>query len=147
MDRGLTRFYVVVPRTHVEHEAVGWAGGFGLSEGVSPELMRTAIEEDARRQEAELDRARRRAQERLDLMLSKIEGLGGQALGEVRSEEPLEAVEVILERESDLTEIIISTLPAGLSRWLKLDLPNRVMRLTDLPVTTIEAEAEAEAEA
>lgn len=140
MDRGLSRFYVVVPRTRVEHEAIGWAGGFGLGEGASPEAVRVAMEEHARRQEAKSDEAQERAQERLDLMLAKIDGLGGQADGEVSHEEPLEAIETVLKREPDLSEIIVSTLPAGLSRWLKMDLPNRVTRITDLPVTTIEAE-------
>ena len=36
--------------------------------------------------------------------------------------------------------VIVSTLPAGVSRWLKMDLPSRIDRMTDAPVTTIEAE-------
>ena len=37
-------------------------------------------------------------------------------------------------------EIIISTLPTGLSHWLNVDLPQRVAKLTDAPVEHIVSE-------
>lgn len=36
-------------------------------------------------------------------------------------------------------EVIVSTLPRHVSKWLKVDLPHRVERVTGLPVTHIEA--------
>jgi hypothetical protein len=38
--------------------------------------------------------------------------------------------------------IILSTLPPGVSRWLKLDLPHRVERDFGVPVTHVVADAE-----
>jgi hypothetical protein len=31
-------------------------------------------------------------------------------------------------------EVVVATLPHGISRWLRLSLPHRLRRLTDLPV-------------
>jgi hypothetical protein len=37
-------------------------------------------------------------------------------------------------------EVIVSTLPGGISKWLKLDLPHRVERTTGLPTTHVVAQ-------
>jgi hypothetical protein len=138
--RGVEEFYVVVPMTSVRHETAIWTGGFALDAGgASPEQIRQTVAEDERRYAAELDQARDRAQRRLGLMVEKIEAMGGQGSGEVGVDDPLDATSAVLEREGSFDEIIVSTLPAGISRWLKWDLANRVARLTDIPVTTVEA--------
>jgi nucleotide-binding universal stress UspA family protein len=142
MSRDVRLFYIVVPLTQVEHETTGWGGGFVLGDDMPAEVARAAMEENARRHEAELDEAQRRAQHRLDLMIDKIQSMGGDAEGEIGVDDPLEATEAVLEQQSSFDEIIVSTLPGGLSRWLKMDLPNRIARLSDVPVTTIEAEAD-----
>jgi hypothetical protein len=49
---------------------------------------------------------------------------------------PLEAIRKIASRE-DADEIIVSTLPRRLSRWMAMDLPHRIRRVTKLPVTHI----------
>jgi hypothetical protein len=36
-------------------------------------------------------------------------------------------------------EVLVSTLPTGLSRWLKCDLPQRIQRAVDAPVHHIES--------
>jgi nucleotide-binding universal stress UspA family protein len=51
----------------------------------------------------------------------------------------LDATRDALERDGHIEEIIVSTLPSRLSRWLRMDVPSRVARLSDVPVTTIEA--------
>lgn len=140
ISRDVNVFYVVVPRTPVEHETTAWTGGFPV-EGGTPEQARAATEEYARRLDAEFEEARTRAQHRLDLMIDEIQSLGGEAEGEVGTDDPVEATRVVLERQPPFDEIIVSTLPSRLSRWLKMDLPNRVSRMTDVPVTTIEAES------
>lgn len=144
ISRDVRRFHVVTPVTRVGHETTAWTGGFGLSEGgAPPEWVREAAEADAKRYEARLVEARERARRRLDLMIAKIEALGGEADGEVGVDDPLAAARAVLEREAPFDEIIVSTLPSRLSHWLRMDLPNRLARSTDVPVTTIEATTDA----
>jgi len=57
--------------------------------------------------------------------------------------EPLAAVEDALNVHG-FDEIIISTLPSRVSRWLRLDLPSKVAGL-GLPVTTVSAKGGARA--
>lgn len=152
IERGQTQFYIVVPMTPPEHEAPAWSGGFALAgsvahpymvgpgEVVPAEQAAREMEESARRREAQLDEARRRADDRLGQMINKIRSAGGRAEGEVGDADPAAAVEHVL-KDRSFEGIIVSTLPAGISRWLKMDLSSRVARMTDAPVTTIEAEA------
>ena len=69
--------------------------------------------------------------------------LGAQADGEIGDEEPLTAIKDIL-REQEFDEIILSTLPPGISRWLNQDLVSKVERSFAIPVTHIVGETEAE---
>jgi hypothetical protein len=82
------------------------------------------------------------AQDRLDRALARFRELGAEADGEVGDKNPLLAIEDAM-RGADFDEIILSTLPPGVSRWLKLDLPSRVAARFQLPLTHLVAEAEA----
>jgi hypothetical protein len=67
---------------------------------------------------------------------------GGEAGGSVSiRHDPMDAIEDTL-RNGDFHEIILSTLPRGISRWLHVDLPHRVAHL-GLPVTTVTAQGRA----
>ncbi len=44
-------------------------------------------------------------------------------------------------------ELIVSTLPRGVSSWLKVGLPDRLRRLTELPITRISVDRRARARA
>ena len=76
------------------------------------------------------------AREALDQALPLLsEAAGGQVDGMVGDPNPLSAIEDAV-NAGDYDEIIISTLPRTLSRWLHLDLPHKVRGL-GLPVTTV----------
>lgn len=81
------------------------------------------------------------ARQRLDEALARFGAMGAEADGEVGDANPLEAVGDTL-RDGKFDEIILSTLPPGASRWLKQDLPHRVERSFELPVTHIVGEPE-----
>jgi uncharacterized membrane-anchored protein len=70
------------------------------------------------------------------------EAAGAPAGGSVSvRHDPLDAIEETL-RTGDFHEVIVSTLPHGISHWLHTDLPRRVAHL-GLPVTTVTAESAA----
>ena len=74
----------------------------------------------------------------LELALPLLEeAAGGRVEGMVGDPNPMNAVQDAVNLHG-FDEIIISTLPARVSRWLKLDLPSKVSGL-GLPVTTITA--------
>jgi hypothetical protein len=78
------------------------------------------------------------AQAVLELALPLLEEAAGAPVeGMVGDPEPLNAVQDAVNLRG-FDEIIISTLPARVSRWLRLDLPHKVGGL-GLPVTTITA--------
>ena len=62
---------------------------------------------------------------------------GAPVRGLIGSTDPYEAVREALERER-FDEAIVSTLPAPISRWLRIDLPHRVEQL-GLPVEVVTA--------
>lgn len=115
-----SEFYVVVPATAVSDQvAVPYGGDTGPTKTPSPGEHAHAI-----------------AEQRLAVALGEIRAAGGEADGQVGASDPLDAVRDAVGREK-VDEIIISTLPLGLSKWLRRDLPRQVERLTGLPVTHI----------
>lgn len=57
--------------------------------------------------------------------------------------DPFVAVARELREDPDYDGIILSTFPPGISRWLKLDLPSRLERQLQTPVTHVVVEPEA----
>jgi hypothetical protein len=73
------------------------------------------------------------AQVRLDLALAVLHDLGFDATGEVGDSDPFQAtMDAIGERKPD--EIVISTLPATASGWLRRDLVERVAEASGIAV-------------
>lgn len=91
------------------------------------------VEDEEASEQATLERLR--ACERL------LDRLGVAHTAEIGPRDPFVAVSSALERTS-VDEIVVSMLPAGASRWLRLDLPSRLRRYARLPVTTIEPDAD-----
>jgi hypothetical protein len=78
------------------------------------------------------------AQSVLALALPLLEeAAGGRVEGMIGDPEPLNAVQDAVNLNG-FDEIIVSTLPVRVSRWLRLDLPSKIGGL-GLPVTTITA--------
>ena len=80
------------------------------------------------------------AEGRLENELARLRRAGIEASGEVVDALPLRRAEELL-REQHFDGIVVSTLPRRLSRWLVLDLPHRMARLSDVPVTHVEGNA------
>jgi hypothetical protein len=78
------------------------------------------------------------ARRRLEAEVDRIRKEGVAADGEVGDSDPLRAITDLLARRQ-FDEIILSTLPPGLSRWLHWDLPSRVRRRFQLTVTHVRA--------
>src|SRR3954464_6189566 len=113
--RGPTTFTLLVPNT-----------AHGLHRVVDPE-----------------DQEAGEAQTVLDLALPLLEEAAGKHVeGLIGEPEPLNAIQDAVNIHG-FDEIIISTLPQRVSRWLKLDLPSKLNGL-GLPVTTLTAKDRAE---
>jgi nucleotide-binding universal stress UspA family protein len=113
-----TSFHVVVPATPSAY--LRWAQHAEASGGeILPD-----------------DDGHRYAERQLERELDRLRTLGADVDGEIGDVHPMHAVSEALER-GRFDEVIVSTLPTGMSRWLKMDLPDRVARHTDLPVTHV----------
>jgi hypothetical protein len=122
MSAGPCRFYLAAPVTQTE-ASDRWASG-GL-EGVVPGAYKIA---------------RALAEGRLQQELARLRDAGAEADGEVVDPLRVDAIQKLASRE-EVDEIVVSTLPRRLSRWMAMDLPHRVRRATKLPVTHISGPA------
>jgi hypothetical protein len=113
------------PQAHREQSArlVGLIGGVAV-----PRQDAVQKAEEA----ADYDNARAR----LEFGLSTLLGLGATVDGVVGDPNPSKAIsDVLASRQFD--EVVVFTLPKGISRWLHLDLPHQVERKFHVPVTVI----------
>lgn len=125
INDGPCSFHVVVPQTVPSDLAVGWL----------PEDPAVGADLRARVREQAFEEAEQRAQGRLTLLLNDIRDEGAKADGELGDPDPDRAIDAVLGKGFD--EVLLSTLPTRLSRWLRMDLPSRLERRLDIPVTTV----------
>jgi hypothetical protein len=84
------------------------------------------------------DQGQSEAEDTIELAVPLLEqAAGGPVQSLIGDAEPLAAIQDAINLHG-FDEIIISTLPTRISRWLKLDLPSKVAGL-GLPVTTVTA--------
>ena len=82
-------------------------------------------------------RAGREAAElRLDAALAAMRSAGLDVEGRVGDQDAIAAVHDAWD-PTQYDEVIVSTLPTGTSRWLQVDLPHRIERLTGVRVTHV----------
>ena len=80
------------------------------------------------------------AQRQLAAALQTLGDTGAEITGHVGDASPVQAIaDALLTNSFD--EILLSTLPSGVSRWLKQDLPHRVERRFGLPLTVVTAQS------
>lgn len=115
---------LLVPATHRTAFMVAVAEAFAVQGGIEPPTPAPGEDPDA--------------EGRLASGLDWLAGLGHPATGMVGEHDPLRAVRDFL-ADHTCDEIVVSTLPAGLSRWLHQDLPHRLAHGTDVPVTVVSA--------
>jgi len=85
------------------------------------------------------DEAREVARERLEAMLARLRAVAVEVTGEIGAPDPIEAVEDAI-RGREVDEILLSTLPPGISRWLGQDVPTRLKGSVLVPVVVVTAE-------
>src|SRR5919199_1009657 len=75
------------------------------------------------------------AEQHMRNAVARLQEAGLQVDGRVGDPDPYAAVQDAINLSGPYDEVIVSTLPTHVSKWLKLDLPNRVRRATNLPTT------------
>jgi hypothetical protein len=86
---------------------------------------------------ADPDAAREHTQPHLDAALEKMRSEGFKVEGSIGDGDPVAAVQDAANFDH-FDEVIVSTLPLHVSKWVKLDLPSKAERATGLPVTHVE---------
>ena len=85
--------------------------------------------------------SRAAARDRLDDVLVRLRAMDVEVDGEVGDRDPVSAVRDAL-RGREVDEIIVSTLPKGISRWLGEDVPSRLRDSVPVPVVVVTQVAE-----
>jgi hypothetical protein len=128
MTRGSCQFTLLVPATaHTHHETTMQKLGRHIGGLPVPEDARGDVEADYEY-----------ARQQLEMGIEQLQRLGAEVDGNVGDPSPVHAIEDALARRN-YDEIILSTLPSGVSRWLSQDLPHKVKRKFKGPVTVVTA--------
>ena len=127
---GATELWVVVPATQPSDQSAASVAAAAATGAGATGAGATAADG------AEENHAHVVARQRLEAARVRFAELGVAVGGEVGDPDPFEAVSQVLGRR-EIDEVIVSTLPAGTSQWLRTDLPRRVNREFGIPVTRV----------
>ena len=126
--QGPSEFHILVPATRSKEtrQLTAMAGdplsGYAVTDVVG---LDDAIARD-----------REEAAARLATFTAKLGEQGVDFTSEIGGPDPFQAILHVMLRSS-FDEIIISTLPSSVSRWLRIDLPSRVRRAYSIPVVVV----------
>jgi hypothetical protein len=82
---------------------------------------------------------REAAQDRLTEALEGMRAASLKAEGQVGDPDPVAAVSDVWD-PGKFDEVVVSTLPTGSSKWLAIDLPHRIEKMTGVQVTHVVAQ-------
>lgn len=77
---------------------------------------------------------------RLEHELARLRRAGVEVTGEVVEADPVSRAQAVLSEET-FDAVVVCTLPRRMSRWLLMDLPHRLARLSPVPVIHVEGTA------
>jgi hypothetical protein len=126
MTKGPCEFTLLVP-------AIAWAHREHPVEALTRRITNMPVTEEAR---GTTESDYEHAQQRVEFGIEQLQRLGAQVDGEVGNPNPVKAVEDAISRRK-YDEIILSTLPSGVGRWLGQDVPQKVKRKFKGPVTVV----------
>ncbi len=131
LSQGPSTFHVLVPATGVRDLVRLAALGCDPLSGYNVSVADVA---------GGNEQAMAHAKAQLEAQLAQLRDLGADASGEVGDPDPLTAMADAL-KDRQVDEILLSTLPPGISRWLSMDLPHRAARRFGVPMSVLETEA------
>jgi hypothetical protein len=76
-------------------------------------------------------------EDQLERGLDRMAEAGIEAQGQVVRGDPVQAVHEVWDAKA-FDEIVVSTLPTGVSKWLRIDVPHRLEKLTGARVDHVE---------
>ena len=133
------RSYLIVANQTLTSESLREAIAARLADGPLRAHVVVPMNAGAGRLSWDERESRATAQARLDEMLERLTEMGVEADGEVGDRDPVNAVRDAIRRQ-EVDEVIVSTLPRGLSRWLGEDVPSRLRDACQVPVTVVSQE-------
>jgi hypothetical protein len=141
-DDGTRRYLVVANQTLHNDDLVERLRGLAASGPASFVLLVPATPAEVAASESVGDPGVALASYRARTMVDRLQNEGFAIRSEVGHPDPFHAATTLLAHEH-FDEIVVSTLPPGLSRWLRADLPHRVRRTFELPVSWVAASVAA----